>query len=108
MIRQITVTFLVIRAELHILYHQSERQLNGLCQRAKTDAGVDFVDRSTVISNKLVDELNNFLKFSHGTKLAVHAEKKNTPAGKRLAEMADILFVEEEPSSTCWRKRLLM
>ena len=56
-----------------------------------------LVDRSTVISNKLVDELNNFLKFSHGTKLAVHAEKKNTPAGKRLAEMADILFVEEEP-----------
>ncbi len=56
------------------------------------------VDRSTVILNKLVDELNNFLKFSHGTKLAVvHAEKKNTPAGKRLAEMADILFVEEEP-----------
>lgn len=56
-----------------------------------------LVDRSTVISAKLVDELKNFLKFSPTTKLAVHAEKHRSPAGERLAEMADILFVEDEP-----------
>lgn len=56
-----------------------------------------LVDRSTSVSDRLVDELKNFLKFSNGTKLAVHIEKRTTPAGQRLAEMADILFVEEEP-----------
>lgn len=56
-----------------------------------------LVDRSTKISTRLVDELQNFLKFSRGTKLAVHAEKYVTPAGQRLSEMADILFVEDEP-----------
>lgn len=56
-----------------------------------------LVDRSTIVSPKLVDELKNFLKFSPTTKLAVHAEKHRSPAGERLAEMADILFVENEP-----------
>lgn len=56
-----------------------------------------LVDRSTSVSDRLVDELKNFLKFSNGTKLAVHIEKRTTPAGQRLAEMADILFIEEEP-----------
>lgn len=55
-----------------------------------------LVDRSTNISNRLVDELKNFLKFSHGTKLAVHSEKHATPAGQRLMKMADVLFVEDE------------
>lgn len=57
-----------------------------------------LVDRSTQVSSRLVDEIQNFLKFSHGTKLAVHAEKHMTPAGQRLAEMADVLFVEDEPA----------
>lgn len=56
-----------------------------------------LVDRSTNVSDRLVDELKNFLKFSHGTKLAVHIEKHTTPAGQKLADMADILFVEDEP-----------
>lgn len=56
-----------------------------------------LVDRSAIISAKLVDELKNFLKFSPRTKLAVHAEKKMTPDGERLAEMADLLFREDEP-----------
>ncbi len=56
-----------------------------------------LVDRSTNVSERLVDELKNFLKFSPSTKLAVHAEKKMSPDGRRLAEMADILFVEDEP-----------
>ncbi len=56
-----------------------------------------LVDRSTTVSARLVDELKNFLKFSQGTKLAVHTEKYPTPLGRRLAEMADLLFVEEEP-----------
>ncbi len=56
-----------------------------------------LVDRSTNVSAKLVDEIKNFLKFSPATKLAVHAEKHTTPAGKVLAEMADILFLESEP-----------
>lgn len=56
-----------------------------------------LIDRSTNISERLVDELKNFLKFSGGTKLAVHAEKHQTPVGQRLAEMADILFLEDEP-----------
>lgn len=56
-----------------------------------------LVDRSTNISNRLVDELKNFLKFSPTTKLAVHAEKRTTPAGQKLTQMADILFLEEEP-----------
>lgn len=57
-----------------------------------------LVDRSTIVTAKLVDELKNFLKFSGKTKLAVHAEKKPTPDGQRLAEMADLLFVEDEPA----------
>lgn len=56
-----------------------------------------LVDRSTVVSARLVDELKNFMKFSPSTKLAVHAEKHATPDGQRLAEMADVLFVEDEP-----------
>lgn len=56
-----------------------------------------LIDRSTNVSERLVDELKNFLKFSGGTKLAVHAAKQQTPVDQRLAEMADILFVEDEP-----------
>lgn len=56
-----------------------------------------LVDRSANISNRLVDELKNFLKFSPTTKLAIHAEKHTTPAGQRLMQMADILFLEDEP-----------
>lgn len=56
-----------------------------------------LVDRSAIISPRLVDELKNFLKFSPATKLAVHAEKYQTPSGKLLAEMADLLFLEDEP-----------
>lgn len=56
-----------------------------------------LIDRSTTVSAKLVDEVKNFLKFSPSTKLAVHAEKHTTPAGQRLMEMADLLFVEDEP-----------
>lgn len=57
-----------------------------------------LVDRSTAISARLVDELRNFLKFSPSTKLAVHAEKHATPDGRRLMEMADLLFIEDEPA----------
>lgn len=57
-----------------------------------------LVDRSTQISARLVDELKNFLKFSPSTKLAVHMPKDDTPTGQRLAEMADILFREDEPA----------
>lgn len=56
-----------------------------------------LVDRSTTISSRLVDELSNFMKFSPGTKLAVHAKKEATTAGQKLAEMADIVFMEDEP-----------
>lgn len=56
-----------------------------------------LVDRSALISPRLVDEIQNFLKFSPATKLAVHAEKYQTPAGQRLAKMADLLFLEDEP-----------
>lgn len=57
-----------------------------------------LVDRSTIVTAKLVDEIRNFIKFSRNTKLAVHAEKKMTPDGQRLAEMADLLFLEDEPA----------
>lgn len=56
-----------------------------------------LADRSTNVGMRLVDELASFLKFSPSTKLAVHAEKHQTAAGQRLAEMADLLFVEDEP-----------
>lgn len=56
-----------------------------------------LVDRSANVSARLVDELKNYLKFAPATKLAVHAEKHTTPAGKVLAEMADVLFLESEP-----------
>jgi len=56
-----------------------------------------LIDRSTTASMQLVDELKNFLKFSPATKLAVHVEKHLTPAGERLREMADIVFLEDEP-----------
>ncbi len=57
-----------------------------------------LVDRSTMVSPRLVDELKNFLKFSPATKLAVHAEREMTPAGERLMKMADVLFMEDEPA----------
>lgn len=56
-----------------------------------------LVDRSTIISERLVDEIKNFRKFSPTTKLAVHAERSKSPLSERLAEMADLIFVEEEP-----------
>lgn len=56
-----------------------------------------LVDRSTTVSARLVDEIKNFLKFSPSTKLAVHGEKHTTPAGRKLMEMADLLFLEDEP-----------
>lgn len=56
-----------------------------------------LIDRSATISARLVDEVKNFIKFSPATKIAVHVEKQMTPDGQRLAEMADILFVEDEP-----------
>lgn len=74
----------------------SERKATDWSMPAGTPDWI-LVDRSTKVSMRLVDELKNFLKFSHGTKLAVHAEKRTTPAGQRLAEMADILFIEDEP-----------
>lgn len=56
-----------------------------------------LIDRSATISARLVDEVKNFIKFSPATKIAVHVEKNLTPDGRRLAEMADVLFVEDEP-----------
>ena len=56
-----------------------------------------LIDRSTNVSDRLVDELKNFLKFSGGTKLAVHIAKQHTPVDQKLAQLADILFVEDEP-----------
>lgn len=56
-----------------------------------------LVDRSTTVSPRLVDGISNFLKFARGTKLAVHLTQKHSPAEQRLAEMADVLFLEEEP-----------
>lgn len=56
-----------------------------------------LIDRSTTASNKLVEELKNFLKFSPTTKLAVHTEKHTTPAGQQLKDMADVVFLEDEP-----------
>lgn len=56
-----------------------------------------LVDRSAYISERLVDEIKNFRKFSPSTKLAVHGERDKSPLGQRLAEMADLLFIEEEP-----------
>lgn len=56
-----------------------------------------LVDRSTLVTAGLVEELSNFIKFSPSTKLAVHAEKRMTPAGQKLAKMADLLFLENEP-----------
>ena len=56
-----------------------------------------LVDRSTSLSERLVDEIANFLKFSGNTKLAVHLPKTDSPEARRLATMADILFLEDEP-----------
>lgn len=75
----------------------SERQPTDWTMPSGTPEWI-LVDRSTTVSARLVDELTNFLKFSSGTKLAVHAEKQMTPAGQRLADLADILFVEDEPA----------
>ncbi len=57
-----------------------------------------LVDRSATISSRLVDEIKNFLKFSPATKLAIHTAQKVSPATQRLMEMADILFIEDEPA----------
>lgn len=56
-----------------------------------------LVDRSAVVTQQLVSEIKNYHKFSPSTKIAVHAEKHPTPAGQVLAEMADLLFIEDEP-----------
>ncbi len=57
-----------------------------------------LVDRSTTVSSRLVDELKNFLKFSPTTKIAVHMKKIESPDERHLADLADVLFVEDEPA----------
>lgn len=56
-----------------------------------------LVDRSTTVTPRLVEEIKNFLKFADGTKLAVHMAKDMPPYAQQLADMADLLFLEEEP-----------
>lgn len=56
-----------------------------------------LIDRSAMISERLVDEIKNFRKFSPTTKLAVYTNKNTSPLMERLMEMADLLFVENEP-----------
>ncbi len=88
----------------YILCHEGEITYFVPSSRKQTDwttpAGTPewiLVDRSTFVSAKLVDEIKNFLKFSPTTKLAVHVKKNLSPSGRRLADMADVLFVEDEP-----------
>lgn len=88
----------------YILCHNGEITYFVPSQRKPTDWQMPkdipewiLVDRSTFVSERLVDEIKNFRKFSPTTKLAVHAERNKSPLGERLAEMADLLFVEEEP-----------
>ncbi len=88
----------------YILCHKDEITYFVPSTRKQTDWSMPdgtpewiLIDRSTTASMKLVEELKNFLKFSPTTKLAVHAEKYTTPAGQRLMEMADIVFIEDEP-----------
>lgn len=56
-----------------------------------------LVDRSTTVTPRLVEEVKNFLKFANTTKLAVHVAKGMPPIAQQLADMADLLFLEEEP-----------
>lgn len=59
-----------------------------------------FVDRSANISDKLVEEVANFLKFARNTKLAVHISKIKSPAEQRLVNLADLVFKEELTKDT--------
>lgn len=54
-----------------------------------------FVDRSANVSDKLVEEVANFLKFARNTKLAVHVSRIKTPAEQKLVNLADLVFKEE-------------
>lgn len=57
-----------------------------------------YVDRSAGVTDELVSEIRNFLSMSQHTRLAVYAPREMTEADKSLAEIASILFADEDIS----------
>lgn len=62
------------------------------------DGAVDwiFIDRSAGITDGLVKELKNFLSMSSRTRVAVYAAKDLTDADKKLLEIADMIFADND------------
>ena len=59
-----------------------------------------LVDRSAVVAERLVGAIWQYQQEHPGVKLAVHLAKRLTPAARRLAGFADLVFVEDEPVKT--------
>lgn len=59
-----------------------------------------LVDRSAVVTERLVGVIWQYKQEHTGVKLAVHLAKRLTPAARRLAGFADLVFVEEEEVKT--------
>ncbi|MBR5408868.1 fructose-bisphosphate aldolase class I [Candidatus Saccharibacteria bacterium] len=76
-------------------------------ERAETkwvmpDEAVDwiFVDRSAGVTDELVKEIKNFLVMSRSTRVAVYTPKEPTDADKKLLELADMIFTDEDLKDT--------
>ena len=55
-----------------------------------------YVDRTTGVTNDLVKELKNFLSMSSQTRVAVFAAKDLTDNDRKLLELANLIFAEED------------
>lgn len=55
-----------------------------------------YFDRTATVTNEFIKELKGYLTFSSKTRIAVYAHKNPTDADRKLLEMANIIFTEEE------------
>ncbi len=53
-----------------------------------------FVDRSALLSKELAQKIRTFLSVSTNTKLAVYADKTITSEGRKLLELAELIFAD--------------
>ncbi len=57
-----------------------------------------YVDRSAGVTDELVSEIRNFLSMSQHTRLAFYVPREMTEADKSLAQIANIVFADEDIS----------
>ena len=58
-----------------------------------------YVDRSAGVTDELVSEIRKFMSMSQHTRLAVYLPRELTEADRSLAEIANIIFTDEDISN---------